>query len=471
MARSGSSPRSLVAERAVRYLERHAEPIASRRLAREILSTAAPSEETATEVLRAAFRDDGRLVYGRDGWRRREAARRTRSAAAADRSDPDVALVLLDGGRSRRGAPFRLTHVLAVRVEDRMAVRVAGGDVAAHADDLRAAILEILGGTTIVAHDPPGALPALERWLGVPAGEVVSLRRLGQIRLRLPAGHDLAALAGRLGIAWRDTGDPLDLADALDACLQALRRDGESLSDLARESRGPEGTLDWSRFGFDRDFLAKIPTSPGVYRFYDIDGTLLYVGKSRNLRERVNSYFYEGGRRSDRARKIVERVHRIEFEPLGSDLEAVLREAETIRRRRPSDNVQRRVHPKGERSARLRSILILEPAAPPLVLRAYLVRDGRMVDRVGVGPRGGGLLRIRRALEDRFFSAAVGPTAGAGPEIDVELVARWLSANRDRVVAFDPTDLASAEEVVERLRWYLTQSGPLDPDGSPVHRR
>ena len=58
-----------------------------------------------------------------------------------------------------------------------------------------------------------------------------------------------------------------------------------------------------------------------------------------------------------------------------------------------------------------------------------------------------------------------------GPDLDVELVVRWLASNRDRVVAFDPTDLRTSEEVVERLRWFLGRGAPFDPDGTPIVRQ
>lgn len=214
-----------------------------------------------------------------------------------------------------------------------------------------------------------------------------------------------------------------------------------------------------------------MPRVPGTYRFLDTEGNLVYIGKSKNLNKRLASYFRESGRRSARVQKLVDSVHRIEYEASGSDLEAMLREAESIRRRQPEQNVQRHISPRGARAGRLRSILILEPAEIPLVLRAYLIRRGRLIDRVGIGPRGGGLRRIRRVLDDYFFSVPLGPTTLGGPDLDVEVVARWLAANRDRVVAFDPTELRTSDEVIERLRWFLAQGSPFDPDGSPIHRR
>ena len=90
---------------------------------------------------------------------------------------------------------------------------------------------------------------------------------------------------------------------------------------------------------------------------------------------------------------------------------------------------------------------------------------------VGIGPRGGGIAKVERLLENHYFSAASGPETIAGPDVDVEIVTRWLQANRDRVVAFDPTDMPCAREVTDRLRWFLSQGSLFDSDGSPIVTR
>ena len=105
------------------------------------------------------------------------------------------------------------------------------------------------------------------------------------------------------------------------------------------------------------------------------------------------------------------------------------------------------------------------------MLRAYLIHRGRLIARIAVGPRGGGLTRIERVLDAYFFFMPDGPTPLAGPDVDIEVIARWLAANRDRVVAFDPTDLRSAREVTDRLRWFLDQGSPFESDGSPIFPR
>lgn len=483
---ASSRPISLVAERAVRYLRDHEGSADSRRLTRELLATQTPNELSARRMLETAFDGDPRLTYDGSGWCLAAsspstsspttappvgAARdpeRQASALEAAAADTDRALIVLQGARPGRGVPFRLETVAVMRLRGDEVLTACGGTAT---DDrqgtrLRRAVQSALQGAIPVVHDAPGAWRAFERWLGRPTGIPVSLRRLGRERLGLPALHSLGALASRLGLVWRMTDDPLEQTETIDGCLRGLRRDGETLEAMRGVTEGTSDRLDWSRFVFDRAFLRRIPRLPGTYRFFDAAGELIYVGKSKNLHTRIGSYF-RAGERTQRVQRLLARLTRIEYTLAGSDLEAMLREAEQIRRERPDANVQRQVGVRQGRAARLRSILILEPAEPPALLRAYLIRGGRLIARVSIGPRGGGLRRIERLLDDHFFFAPTGPTPASGPDLDVEVVVRWLAAHRDRVVAFDPTDLRAASEVTSRLRWFLDQGSLHDPDGLP----
>ncbi len=80
------------------------------------------------------------------------------------------------------------------------------------------------------------------------------------------------------------------------------------------------------------------PESPGVYRFQDARGKVLYVGKARDLRRRVLSYF---GRSDlpERTRAMVERARRLDYTVTASEVEAFILENTLIKRLRPRFNV------------------------------------------------------------------------------------------------------------------------------------
>jgi len=81
-----------------------------------------------------------------------------------------------------------------------------------------------------------------------------------------------------------------------------------------------------------------LPRSPGVYQFEDPHGTPLYVGKSVNLRRRVRGYFYGGGPADGRMSEMLQLAAAVRVHRTGSDLEALLEEAERIQQHRPPYN-------------------------------------------------------------------------------------------------------------------------------------
>jgi excinuclease ABC subunit C len=81
------------------------------------------------------------------------------------------------------------------------------------------------------------------------------------------------------------------------------------------------------------------PNCPGVYGFLDRDEQLIYVGKAKNLRIRLASYFRRKGRPA-KAGRLIAHARRIVWETAPSEFASLLRELELIRRWRPRGNVQ-----------------------------------------------------------------------------------------------------------------------------------
>ncbi len=175
------------------------------------------------------------------------------------------------------------------------------------------------------------------RRLAAPVVDTVWLAR------RLLAGRaprfGLASLAQFFGTGTRPCHRALPDAEATAEILLQLiglaqERGARSVADLVALS-APRRRRVYGK----RSLAFGAPTLPGVYLFRDAHGQVLYVGRARDLRARLRSYF-----RSERQRPAVEAalsaVESIEWRVLGSELEAALEELRLLRELRPPANAR-----------------------------------------------------------------------------------------------------------------------------------
>ena len=85
-----------------------------------------------------------------------------------------------------------------------------------------------------------------------------------------------------------------------------------------------------------------IPVAPGVYRFRDAAGRVVYVGKAKNLRSRVSSYFQDAGALHPRTRQMVTTAAAVEWTVVGTEVEALQLEYSWIKEYDPRFNVKYR---------------------------------------------------------------------------------------------------------------------------------
>ena len=122
-----------------------------------------------------------------------------------------------------------------------------------------------------------------------------------------------------------------------------------------------------------RPKAGEIPQQPGVYRFRDASARVLYVGKAKNLRQRLSNYFAPLGTLHDRTRRMVLTAASVEWTVVGNDFEALQLEYTWIKEFDPPFNVQY----KDDKSYPYLAITLGDPVPRVLVTRNRAIPNAR----------------------------------------------------------------------------------------------
>jgi DNA polymerase-3 subunit epsilon len=242
---------------------------------------------------------------------------------------------LVDPGRRLPSFISRLTGITDAMLTGRPGIEA-----------VLARFVAFAAGSVLVAHNAAFDLAFLNVARLALSGEVFEQPHLCTLRLarRLvpQRRRSLDALAGHFGIPLVDRhrafGDARITAEVLFHLLELLRRHGVARLDQLLDLQ--ERAADGRRFSclLPRARVASLPPAPGIYRFKDADGRLLYVGKAKNLRQRVGSYLSNSSAHRPKVLDLIRHIRDVDVEVTGSELEAALREAEEIRRCQPPYN-------------------------------------------------------------------------------------------------------------------------------------
>ncbi len=451
------------------FLKRRGAPASSLLLAERFLKILPPGEALATRILDPILRPAGLSYLPDTGWCLGKEARSESPEAAPRQVACAVAVA--------RGAILGLClrEVEPNAGEAPPAIEAAAPRIVARLH--WPSIARILEGSEAVFMDPRVEAPPLlaglsRRALPRPAA-VRSLTAAVRGAVRIRRGSAPEEICHALGCAHREGDAPADAAGTIAACLAAAatRRGGPSARGAAPEERAgrEEGTLHPTARALSPAFLSRVPALPGVYRFLDEAGSLLYVGKAANLRRRLSTYAslaaggpVPGGRPrrqgasprleadAKRATRVLGALSRVEYEVLGSELEALLKEARLIESRSPRDNIQREVHERSLAYAPGRSHALVLPARQPGAATAVFVRDGRYAGGARLGPRGGGTKQAERILKE-LLGPARGRPVRASLERDTQILNSWLARNADAVSRVDLDSCRSAAEALRIL--------------------
>lgn len=85
--------------------------------------------------------------------------------------------------------------------------------------------------------------------------------------------------------------------------------------------------------------LPTLPEDPGVYRYFDESDTIIYIGKAKNLKNRISSYFTNQKNQDTKTRRLVQQIRRVEFTIVHSEFDALLLENTLIKQFQPKYNI------------------------------------------------------------------------------------------------------------------------------------
>lgn len=206
-------------------------------------------------------------------------------------------------------------------------------------DEVAAKIYELLADKVFVAHNVNFDFSFVRHQLEM-AGYELQCKKLCTVRLSrkiLPghASYSLGKLCAALKISLnnrhRAGGDAAATAELLSLL---LKNDVEGLIPQSLKISSKDQVLPPN---LPKSQIDQLPSDPGVYYFKDQKGKVIYIGKAKNLKQRVCSHF-TGNNTGKQRQEFLKYIHTIDFEVCGTELMAFILEATEIKRLWPENN-------------------------------------------------------------------------------------------------------------------------------------
>ncbi|MBC7188529.1 MAG: nucleotide excision repair endonuclease [Calditrichaeota bacterium] len=451
-------------EKLYSYLRGRAGAVPSAHLVRDVLGIHGASSQVAERLIAAAVAGDTRFEHTAAGWQ------------VKGRDLRQVLFLVAVGARETSQLAFKIVHDLSLaggglvaRERPQSLPKVTWQGRVPSCIGRRGTLAELLRavqGGCVVEFRGATALRSLNS-LSVRAGfgdlecDAFSLQGLarGLFGQKLSSAERLAAA---LGLPLR-LDDPLSLSALLaeelivllERCLEKGLRTLDEVVELA-EPPVPPGH--WSSLRFGPEFLQSLPPAPGVYLMLSQLGEVLYVGKARNVRRRVRSYFQASRAEEAKTSLLRQHVHDIRIVEVGSELEALLLEHRLIAEHDPPVNRQLEVHARPVRAqTRANRILLLPSAVPGAVELFFASRRGAFAQMRAQPPLDGEEVL---GLLNRLYFSPEPRTPGELEQQLAEILFSWLDRNRDSVSWVEVDESRHAQDCLRLLKLHVDNFTP-----------
>jgi hypothetical protein len=237
-------------------------------------------------------------------------------------------------------------------------------------------------------------------------------------------------------------------AELFDRCMRQGIDDMEAL--LKREYEELAG-IDFSGKKFTVQELANLPPACGVYAFMRNDGAYLYIGKSKNLQQRLVGYFSVTDESPAKLGRLRSEAYEFKIQRCGSELESLIYEHRLIKKHAPELNKQTEIR---ERKGTYRPIgdaIFLLPHIDEGKMMTVWVRQGQKSRLVPLDTRFERSEALINDLTAFFYTPKL--SAEPGDFAEQEIISRWVRRHEANLPVVPVHRAASAEEICEAMKY------------------
>ncbi len=288
--------------------------------------------------------------------------------------------------------------------------------------------------------------------------------------LRPKSIHDIASFYKLTRVDNCRTEKEVGLvADIFSRFTELLKKQGIDTLEKALEFQYPDiDSVDFSKYAFDKAFLWVIPQKPGIYKMKDKAGAVIYVGKAKNLRTRINSYFWNTADRLQKVAELLNTVYSIEYEETGSELAAMLMEFRLIRQLQPKLNQQLEVHERAARYGSLKNFIVIVPASLESSLVLFFIRERVPLEFYEILKDAVNFADVENILDALYFNTTLTPLCEKGDndfqneyaltdieQGEIDIVMSWVDTNKDYVNYINVDSVSSKNACLKLIQDYI----------------
>ncbi|MFP4241789.1 MAG: GIY-YIG nuclease family protein [Chitinispirillaceae bacterium] len=201
---------------------------------------------------------------------------------------------------------------------------------------------------------------------------------------------------------------------------------------------------------FSSQTIERLPEKPGVYGFTNETGGYIYIGKSNNVRKRIQSYFRFNEESPVKLKKLRDQAHSLTVHLCGSELESLLLEYRLIRKHKPILNSQIQISERRGNYELLDDTVLLLPHAEEGKGISIWIRKECKIRLRPFFTDWHEEKELTGELEEYFHSESLPASREDFPEL--EITTRWVKRNRDRLCVIQAENLATAQEIFEVMK-------------------